>query len=66
MHTSSRSFADTTNAFLPAEGKLHEAFGIDAQGAVIVVRPDGYVAAVGRLDASLEQDLSTYFDVYAT
>jgi phenol 2-monooxygenase len=60
-----RSFADTANAFAPAEGKLHEAFGIDAQGAAIVVRPDGYVSAVGRLDASLEQTLAAYFDVYA-
>lgn len=31
-------------------GKVYEDYGIRAEGAVVVVRPDGYVASITGLD----------------
>lgn len=59
-----RIYADTTDPFLPADGALHKTFGISKQGAVVVVRPDGYVGMLGRLDGGLDEDLARYFDAF--
>ncbi|KAJ3745717.1 FAD binding domain-containing protein [Lentinula detonsa] len=42
-------------------GKVYESLGIDTTGAVIAVRPDGYVAAIAPLDATGVAHLTDYF-----
>ncbi|KAE9394654.1 hypothetical protein BT96DRAFT_923415, partial [Gymnopus androsaceus JB14] len=41
-------------------GDVYEYLGIDADGVVIVVRPDGYVAAIAPLNGGVP-DLTSYF-----
>lgn len=44
-------------------GHTYEAYGIDpAQGALVIVRPDHYVAKVSPLDDNLEQSTQQFFD----
>ncbi len=40
-------------------GKIYEEFGIRPEGAVVVIRPDGYVASITGLDKPTE--LVKYF-----
>ena len=40
-------------------GKAYESYGISSEGAVVVVRPDGYVAMVAPLEGAAE--LEQYF-----
>ncbi|KAJ3789784.1 FAD binding domain-containing protein [Lentinula aff. detonsa] len=44
---------------LTGSGKVYESLGIDTAGAVIAVRPDGYVAAIAPLDGV--SHLTDYF-----
>ncbi len=43
-------------------GKAYESFGVGHEGAVVVVRPDGYIGAVLRLDDV--QGLTGYFGAF--
>lgn len=43
-------FMDDTNQTKTAGGKLYENFGISSCGAVIVVRPDGYVGTISAVE----------------
>lgn len=43
-------------------GKVYESLGINAAGAVIVVRPDGYVAAIAPLDGV--SHITSYFTTF--
>ena len=44
-------------------GKVYETYGIDSQvGAIVVIRPDGYVSAVAPLDGF--QHLDSYFSKF--
>ena len=40
-------------------GQAYQAFGIGAEGALVVVRPDGYVGIVATLDEV--QSVGAYF-----
>ena len=56
---------DDTDMYARVGGGGYEAYGIDTQqGAIVVVRPDGYVGAVApfeRLD-----DVDAYFSSFMT
>ena len=41
-------------------GKAYESYGIAPEGAVVVVRPDGYVGMVTSLEGAAE--LESYFE----
>jgi len=43
-------------------GKAYESFGVGHEGAVVVVRPDGYIGTVLRLDDV--QGLADYFGAF--
>ena len=43
-------------------GKLYSSYGIDAEGAFAVVRPDGYVATALRLEDTA--GLEAYFAAF--
>lgn len=40
-------------------GKAYEAYGIESSGAIIVVRPDGYVGCLSALDSM--DEVNAYF-----
>lgn len=40
-------------------GKAYESFGIDPSGAVVIVRPDGYIGFISSFDTI--QDVDGYF-----
>ena len=40
-------------------GKAYTSYGISADGAVVVVRPDGYIGMIAPLDSAKE--ISEYF-----
>jgi phenol 2-monooxygenase len=43
--------------------KAHEAYGVDtSSGAVIVIRPDGFLGTAIRLGADSWKDIDSYFD----
>jgi hypothetical protein len=44
---------------------VHSDFGIGSEGAIVVVRPDGYVAAIAHCDARAEAELAAYFHAFA-
>lgn len=46
-------------------GKVYETYGVRPEGAVVVVRPDGYVASVTGLEevAELEKFFSSFLKV---
>lgn len=51
---------DDTDAFKRVGGGGYERYGIDAQrGAIVVVRPDGFVGAVAPLEDIT--DVNSYF-----
>ena len=43
-------------------GKVYETYGIGPEGALVVVRPDGYVANIVPLD--LAHALDAYFSAF--
>lgn len=43
-------------------GKAYESYGIGSDGAVVVVRPDGYIGTILRLDDV--QGLAAYFEAF--
>jgi len=43
-------------------GKMYETYGIGSDGAVVIVRPDGFVSNVIPLDQV--HTLDTYFDAF--
>ena len=45
-----RLFVDDTDMFKRAGGGGYEYFGIDPRGAIVVVRPDGYVGMVAPFE----------------
>jgi len=55
----SNVFIDDLDAFLRTGGEAYSFYGIPPDGAVIVVRPDGYVGLVTSLDAV--EELDEYF-----
>ncbi|KAI0339685.1 hypothetical protein BDW22DRAFT_1361261 [Trametopsis cervina] len=59
----SKVLSDDTDMFSRTGGKGYEAYGIDTEnGAVVVVRPDGYVGMVAPLDGI--RDLNEYFAAF--
>ncbi|KAI0773261.1 FAD binding domain-containing protein [Trametes elegans] len=59
----SKVFLDDTDMYAREGGGGYEAYGIDAQeGAIVVVRPDGYVGIVAPLNAL--QDVNAYFSSF--
>lgn len=46
---------------------LHAKYGVDvSKGAIVVVRPDGYVSASVQLNADGFEALNTFFDGFLT
>lgn len=43
-------------------GKAYESFGVGPEGAVVVVRPDGYIGTILRLEDV--QGLADYFGTF--
>jgi len=43
-------------------GKMYETYGIGSEGAIVIVRPDGYVANVVPLDQA--HALNAYFGAF--
>ncbi|CAL1714087.1 unnamed protein product [Somion occarium] len=59
----SRVLLDDVDMFGRTGGKGYDIYGVDpSQGAIIVVRPDGYVGTVTPLEGV--KDLETYFDTF--
>jgi phenol 2-monooxygenase (NADPH) len=56
----SRVLLDDTDLTGKAGGKGYETYGIESSGAVVVVRPDGYVGLVTALDQVPR--LQSYFE----
>ena len=54
-----RVFVDDVNIAGTDGGKAYKSFGISAEGAVVIVRPDGYVGMVAPLDGT--EALHEYF-----
>ena len=52
-------FVDDLNVACAEGGKVYESFGISEEGAVVVVRPDGYIGTISSLDN--EPAISEYF-----
>lgn len=54
---------DDTDMYARSGSKGYEFFGLDTKnGAIVVVRPDGYVGFIAPLDGV--KDLETYFDAF--
>ena len=50
------------DAYDPANvGQVYNAFGIGVDGALVVVRPDGYVGKVEVLDKAAAKSVAQYF-----
>lgn len=43
-------------------GKAYESFGVSPEGAVVVVRPDGYIGMITPLEGAAELD--SYFSQF--
>lgn len=56
----SKVFIDDVSLHHGLGGKTYETYGISSNGAVVVVRPDGYVGMIASLDGSV-QHLDAYF-----
>ena len=52
----SRVFVDDIEIKGVNGGKAYESYGIAPEGAIVVVRPDGYVGMVAPLDGAAELD----------
>lgn len=63
--SSSRVLLDDTDLYGRVGGKGYETYGIDKlAGALVIVRPDGYVSAVTPLEKA--DELYEYFDGFMT
>jgi phenol 2-monooxygenase len=60
----SRVLIDDTDVTETIGGKAYANFGIEPSGAVVVVRPDGYVGMMAPFDKM--QDIDTYFASFMT
>lgn len=61
----SDSIFDRRVAEAGTQGPLHKKYGVnESQGAIIVVRPDGYVGAVVPLEEQGWLGLAEYFDAF--
>ncbi|KAI0675863.1 FAD binding domain-containing protein [Trametes maxima] len=59
----SKVLLDDTDLYARVGGGGYEAYGIDAQrGAIVVIRPDGYVGVVAPLDGA--KDVVAYFESF--
>jgi phenol 2-monooxygenase len=54
-------FVDAVDAFTPPQGELFRGFGVDSSGAVVVVRPDGFIGALAPVGAEAHPVLASYF-----
>lgn len=52
--STSRVLLDAQDTTKTTGGMLYESYGVSSEGAVIVVRPDGYVALVVALEDAAE------------
>jgi len=59
----SKVFVDDVSIAGDVGGKAYETYGISPEGAVVVVRPDGYIGAIASLTtaAGVSQSLDQYF-----
>jgi phenol 2-monooxygenase (NADPH) len=57
--TRSRVFVDDLDVTGTQGGKVYATFGVEPSGAVVIVRPDGYVGMVAPFDKV--EDLDAYF-----
>lgn len=57
-----RVFVDDVDMTGTQGGKAYASFGIESSGAVIIVRPDGYVGFVSPFDKV--EDLNNYFESF--
>ena len=55
-----RVFVDDVSVAGGLGGKAYETYGISSEGAIVVVRPDGYVATAAPFDGSAKH-LEPYF-----
>ncbi|KAH9945763.1 FAD binding domain-containing protein [Amylocystis lapponica] len=58
----SKMFVDDLDMYGRSGGGGYDYYGIDPRGAVVVVRPDGYVGMVAPLDRV--QDITDYFESF--
>ncbi|EMD39328.1 hypothetical protein CERSUDRAFT_82057 [Gelatoporia subvermispora B] len=58
----SKVLVDDSDMFGRTGGGGYEAYGIDARGALVVVRPDGYVAMVAPFEH--HRDIDRYFESF--
>ncbi|KAF9024638.1 hypothetical protein BDZ89DRAFT_1102452 [Hymenopellis radicata] len=58
----SKAFIDDVDTTGTQGGRAYKTFGVSAHGAVVVVRPDGYVGTVAPLDKA--DDLKRYFSAF--
>jgi phenol 2-monooxygenase len=56
---SCRFFVDDVDTTGTQGGKTYTTFGIEPSGAIVIVRPDGYVGAISPFD--LIDDIFKYF-----
>jgi phenol 2-monooxygenase (NADPH) len=54
-----RVYVDDVDVTEKIGGKAYEAYGVGENGAIIIVRPDGYIGAVLPLDKA--GDVEQYF-----
>lgn len=58
-----RVLLDDSSAKKPIGGDMYKNYGIGDEGAVVVVRPDGYVGTVVPLEGAMEE-LNKYFGAF--
>ncbi|PCH36394.1 hypothetical protein WOLCODRAFT_82152 [Wolfiporia cocos MD-104 SS10] len=58
----SKFLLDDQDMYKRAGGGGYEAYGIDPRGAIVIVRPDGYIGMVAPLNGL--QDISAYFSSF--
>lgn len=57
-----RVLLDDVDASGRKGGRIYETYGVDAEGAVVIVRPDGFVGATMSLKDGIK--LSAYFAAF--
>ncbi|KAH8110740.1 FAD binding domain-containing protein [Phellopilus nigrolimitatus] len=60
----SKVFIDDTDITESQGGEAYESFGISSEGAVVIVRPDGYIGMVAPVDGAKE--IGDYFAAFLT
>lgn len=62
-----RVFVDALDALATGDlGLLHSSLDISLEGAVLVVRPDGYVGTITSLGIDSAKELGNYFSAFMT